>query len=130
MAESYFSHFSLNIQKENEKRIYSKIPFVTGIYTQKNITSDQYSVITHTDSESGIAGVIYLNFTEEYNGGTGFLKRNKETKEYEYIFKNKMEFNSLIMFDSNTFHNLYFDTPDAFSNSYRITQRFFIGNSK
>lgn len=112
-----------NIVKEN-------ISFITGIYTQKNITSEYFPNLIHTDSDAGLAGVLYLNYPEEYNGGTAFYKKNRELDIYEEVHRNKMEFNSLIIYESGLFHGIYFDTPDAFKNSYRITQRFFIGNSE
>lgn len=100
--------------------------FETGIFTQKNILAEELPLIIHTDSFYGIAGIVYLNFPEETNGGTAFYRKNKKTKEYECIYKNEMEFNTLVIYDSGTFHGIYFDTQDAFSDSYRITQRFFL----
>ena len=118
---TYFPQSGFKVNKHQ-----GDIIFQTGIFTQKHLISDQLPLIPHVDSKRGFAGVIYLNYPEEYNGGTAFFKKNETTKEFEYLYKNKMEFNTLILYQSETFHGFYLDTPDAFSDSFRITQRFFV----
>ena len=100
-------------------------PFKSALFTTSNITFENTPVVVHKDSDKGLAGVIYLNLPEECDGGTGIYKKNK-FNNYKLLNLFKMEFNTMIMYPSHCYHSICLDNENSFSESYRITQRFFI----
>lgn len=115
----YFKY--LNIDTKN---LNIDIEFNSALYNSKNILYENANQLIHRDSGTkySLAGIIYMNMEEEYDGGTSFY-----SEKNELVHLNKMKFNSLVLYPSKVYHCMYLDDiKKSFRNNYRITQRIFI----
>ena len=123
--ESILNNIISKYYKDIEfKNKIEKMSFSTGIYNRSMICSENQQLLTHKDFDNGIAGVIYFNTEDEYDGGTSFHYDEKEN--YKLAYLHKMKFNTMILYPSDTYHSIFIENSDSFIETYRITQRFFI----
>ena len=52
--------------------VFPKMKFSTGVYTRNTISNENTALLIHKEFKLGVAGVIYFNLENEYNGGTSF----------------------------------------------------------
>jgi hypothetical protein len=126
-------HFSEEWGGKHTKPIY--FPFTTGIINTKHIqkrtnknTSPVASLLPHRDKGPGsigfFAGVVYLNLPNECAGGTGFYTSSVDG---QLIYESKMESNTMVLYQQRIPHSGEIKYDD-YSEKFRITQNFFIGD--
>jgi len=126
--ESLCQHpgWGIEFNKKDHDYYWSCMRFMVNVTNNQEIIEDGRDSIVHVDAEYlKWACVIFLNKTEECEGGTGFYQNDPEKDVIILEHLSRMKYNKAVLYPANMFHGAIMEKT-MFKDCDRLVQVMFM----
>ena len=126
--ESLCQHpgWDIDFDKDHHDYYWSGMRFQVNVTNNQEILDDGRDMIAHVDGpRHKWACVVYLNTTDECEGGTGFYQYDPERDAIDLEHLSKMEYNKAVLYSANIIHGAIMEKT-MFKDCDRMVQVMFM----
>lgn len=116
----------IDFDKEHHDYYWSSMRFMVNVANHQDILNDGRDMIMHVDGPRlKWACVVYLNFSLECEGGTGFYSYVPALDKMKLEYMSDMKYNKAVLYDANMIHGAIME-KNMFKHCDRLVQVMFM----